>query len=226
MLRLDKDRWQALSPLLDQALDLDSAGREALCADVARQHPDLAVVLARLLREHDRLAGSAFLETSLTLDDAPPPTLAGYAVGPYTLEAPLGMGGMSTVWRARRSDGRFEGAVAVKLLNLALLGEGGDERFRREGTLLARVTHPHIARLLDAGVTSTGQPYLVLEYVEGARIDRFAEHQRLDPNRRFELFLQVAEAVAHRNGTSNRTPTGRRGRLRRNEKVAGTVQAR
>ncbi len=107
------------------------------------------------------MAGSAFLETSLTLDDAPPPTLAGYAVGPYTLEAPLGMGGMSTVWRARRSDGRFEGAVAVKLLNLALLGEGGDERFRREGTLLARLTHPHIARLLDAGVTSTGQPYLV-----------------------------------------------------------------
>jgi tetratricopeptide (TPR) repeat protein len=107
------------------------------------------------------------------------------------------MGGMSTVWRARRSDGRFEGAVAVKLLNLALLGEGGDERFRREGTLLARLTHPHIARLLDAGVTSTGQPYLVLEYVEGARIDRFADDRRLDPIGRLELFLQVAEAVAH-----------------------------
>ena len=197
MLRLDKDRWQALSPLLDQALELDSRGREALLADVARQQPELAAVLARLLSEHDRLAGSAFLETSLTLDEAPPPTLAGYAVGPYTLEAPLGIGGMSTVWRARRSDGRFEGAVAVKLLNLALLGEGGDERFRREGTLLARLTHPHIARLLDAGVTSTGQPYLVLEYVEGARIDRFADDRRLDPIGRLELFLQVAEAVAH-----------------------------
>jgi len=197
MLRLDKDRWQALSPLLDQALELDAAGRDALRADVARQQPELAVVLARLLSEHERLAESTFLETSLTLDDAPPATLAGYAVGPYTLEVPLGMGGMSTVWRARRSDGRFEGAVAVKLLNLALLEDGGDERFRREGTLLARLIHPHIARLLDAGVTSTGQPYLVLEYVEGTRIDRFAADRRLDPIGCLELFLQVAEAVAH-----------------------------
>jgi len=192
MPRLDKDRWRALSPLLDQALELDSAGREGLLADVAGQQPELAAVLARLLTDHDRLAESDFLETSLTLDDTPPPTLAGHAVGPYTLEAPLGMGGMSTVWRARRSDGRFEGAVAVKLLNLALLGEGGDVRFRREGTLLARLTHPHIARLLDAGVTSTGQPYLVIEYVEGARIDRFAEERGLDPIGRLELFLQVA----------------------------------
>jgi tetratricopeptide (TPR) repeat protein len=85
----------------------------------------------------------------------------------------------------------------VKLLHLALLGEGGDVRFRREGTLLARLTHPRIARLLDAGVTSTGQPYLVLEYVEGARIDRFADDRRLDLVGRLELFLQVAEAVAH-----------------------------
>ena len=74
MLRLDKDRWQALSPLLDQALDLDSVGREALLADLAREQPELAVVLRRLLSEQDRLAGSDFLETSLTLDDTPSPT--------------------------------------------------------------------------------------------------------------------------------------------------------
>jgi len=195
MFRLDREHWRELSPLLDQALDLDAAARNALLADLERRRPELALVLARLLSGHDQLLGSGFLETSLRLDDAP--TLAGHTVGPYTLEAPLGMGGMGTVWRARRSDGRFEGAVAVKLLNLALLGEHGDERFQREGTLLARLTHDHIARLLDAGVTSTGQPYLVLEFVDGTRIDRFADDQRLDPTGRLELFLQVLDAVAH-----------------------------
>lgn len=197
MLRFDQDHWRALSPLLDEALDLDARARGAWLSELERQRPDLATVLERLLKEHDRLRGSDFLESSLTVDDTPSPSIAGHAVGPYTLEAPLGIGGMGTVWRARRSDGRFEGCVAVKLLNLALLDRRGDERFRREGTLLARLAHPHIARLLDAGVTATGQPYLVLEYVDGVRIDRFADERRPDPLKRLELFLQVADAVAH-----------------------------
>lgn len=197
MFRLDKDRWRVLSPLFDEALDLHADARQALLADLARQRPDLAEMLARLLNDHDRLVRSDFLESSPAVEDTPGASLAGYAVGPYTLEAPLGMGGMGTVWRGRRSDGRFEGVVALKLLNLALLGQRGDERFRREGTLLARLTHAHIARLLDAGVTSTGQPYLVLEYVDGIRIDRFADERRHDFVARVELFLQVADAVAH-----------------------------
>jgi serine/threonine-protein kinase len=197
MLRFDKDRWRTLSPMLDHALDLNAEARAAMLADVVRQDPDLAELLRALLIEHDRLADSDFLETALPIGHAPVPSLAGHGVGPYTLEVPLGMGGMGTVWRARRSDGRFEGSVAVKLLNLALLDRQGDQRFKREGTLLARLAHPHIARLLDAGVTSTGQPYLVLEHVDGVRIDRFADERRLSVNKRLELFLQVADAVAH-----------------------------
>jgi serine/threonine-protein kinase len=107
------------------------------------------------------------------------------------------MGGMGTVWLARRSDGRFEGQAAVKFVNLAVWDRLGHERFRREGTLLARLSHPHIARLLDAGITQTGQPYLVLEYVEGTRIDRHAAERGLDAAARLDLFLQVADAVAH-----------------------------
>ena len=197
MLRLEKDHWRTLSPLFDQALDLDAGGRARLLADLERERPDLAPTLARLLKEHDRLLGSDFLESTAAIDGTPLPSLAGHAVGPYRLEAPLGVGGMGTVWRAVRSDGRFEGSVAIKLLNLALLDQQGDERFRREGTLLARLAHPHIARLLDAGVTATGQPYLVLEYVDGIRIDRFADERRLDAVERLELFLRVCDAVAH-----------------------------
>ena len=74
------------------------------------------------------------------------------------LEVPLGQGGGGSVWRARREDGRYDGAVAIKLLHLSLLGGAGAKRFEREGQILARLTHPHIAHLLDAGVTAGGQP--------------------------------------------------------------------
>jgi serine/threonine-protein kinase len=104
---------------------------------------------------------------------------------------------MGTVWLARRSDGRFEGTAAVKLLNLALFDPVGAERFRREGTVLARLNHPGIARLLDAGVTDERQPYLVLEYVEGRRIDHACDAQRLTPEQRIRRLLDVLGPVAH-----------------------------
>ena len=95
------------------------------------------------------------------------------------------------------ATGDSKGRLPLKFVNLALLDAAGQERFRREGTLLARLSHPNIARLLDAGVTAAGQPFLVLEYVEGTRIDRFAADRRLGIDARLALFLQVADAVAH-----------------------------
>jgi len=91
-------------------------------------------------------------------ENRPAVTLAGLEIGAYTLERMLGQGGMGSVWLASRTDGRFEGRAAVKLMNLAQLSPAGQERFRREGTVRARLTHPGIARLLDAGVASSGQP--------------------------------------------------------------------
>jgi serine/threonine-protein kinase len=104
---------------------------------------------------------------------------------------------MGTVWLARRADGHFEGEAAVKLLNLALLSSSGQKRFRREGSVLARLTHPNIARLLDAGVASAGQPYLVLERVDGVPLDEYARDHALSRQAVIELFLQVHRAVAH-----------------------------
>ena len=103
------------------------------------------------------------------------PSLEGQVVGAYRLNSLIGQGGMGSVWLAERCDGRFEGRVAVKLLNIALIGRDGEERFRREGNFLAKVTHPHIARLIDAGVSAGSQPYLVLEHVNGQPIDRYCD---------------------------------------------------
>jgi hypothetical protein len=104
---------------------------------------------------------------------------------------------MGTVWLAHRSDGRFEGRAAIKLLNAALIGQPWEQRFIREGSLLARLQHPHIAHLIDAGIAPGGQPFLVLEHVEGARIDRYCEERALGIEGRVRLFLNVLDAVIH-----------------------------
>ena len=197
MFSVDKALWRSLSPLLDIALDLEAAAQKDLLADLRRDSPALADALTELLADCERMRVHPFLETSAEVAADSPTSVAGHRAGGYTLVRPIGAGGMGAVWLARRSDGRFEGLAAVKLLNLSILSRLGEDRFRREGSMLARLSHPNIARLLDAGVTAAGQPYLVLEYVEGLRIDRYAAEQRLDVGARLDLFLQVADAVAH-----------------------------
>jgi len=187
-----------LEPLLDQALDLAPAERGPWLARLRAERPDVAEELERLLAAETQLDQRGFLDQRIAGPlGAAGAGLTGLRVGAYTLDRLLGQGGMGTVWLARRTDGRFEGDAAVKLLNLALLDPVGSERFRREGTLLARVNHPHIARLLDAGVTDGGQPFLVLERVQGERIDQYCDAQRLSPARRITLFLDVLGAVGH-----------------------------
>ena len=196
--QLDRHLWAQLSPLIDQVLDLDGAARAAYLASLEAERPDLAAALGRLLAAHDRAAAEDFLAVGPSMAATPAADgLAGFRVGAYALERPLGMGGMGTVWLGRRSDGQFTGTVAVKLVNLAMLDAGAVDRFSREASILARLTHPNIARLYDAGVTPMGQPYLVLEYVEGQRIDQYADARTLDVRARLGLFLQVADAVAH-----------------------------
>ncbi|MFL6630320.1 MAG: protein kinase domain-containing protein [Vitreoscilla sp.] len=109
----------------------------------------------------------------------------------------IGHGGMGTVWLARRTDGRYEAEVAIKFLRSGLFGHGDAARFQREGSILARLSHPNIARLLDAGVMADGaQPYLVLEYIDGEPIDEFCHRLALSVEARLRLMLDVLAAVA------------------------------
>jgi serine/threonine protein kinase/tetratricopeptide (TPR) repeat protein len=197
MPQLDRRLWQALSPLLDQALDLTPDERPAFLALLRSSDPALADALEELLADNLQVLTSSFLETPVATARELAPSLAGQAIGAYTLDRPLGMGGMGTVWLARRSDGRFEGKVALKLVNLAVFDPAAKAQFAREGTMLARLAHPNIGRLFDAGVTAAGQPFLVLEYVDGTRIDHYADSRRLTVRARLGLFAQVADAVAH-----------------------------
>ena len=191
MATFDRARWQSLEPLLDHALDLPPEERDAWLATLSGESPSLAADVAALLGAEAAADERGFLATPFET------SIEGHELGDWKLERPLGQGGMGTVWLATRADGRFEEKVAVKILNLAFLTSRGRERFHREGSLLARLAHPGIARLLDAGLSDSGQPYLVLEHVDGQEIDIFADQHALSREERIRLFLQVLAAVEH-----------------------------
>jgi eukaryotic-like serine/threonine-protein kinase len=192
---IDPERWRKASPYLERALTLPDGERAAWLAALRERDPALAADVQELVEEHTELARAEFLETT---GPAHPGShaAAGQVIGPYTLVSPLGQGGMGTVWLARRSDGRYERNVAVKFPSIALSTSAG-ERFKREGSFLGRLVHPHIADLIDAGVAADGQPYLVLEHVDGQPIDRYCAESGLGVEARVRLFLDVLAAVAH-----------------------------
>ncbi len=192
------DWWQAVSPHLDELLDVPEQERSAWLESLRGRNPALAAQLEALLNEHEAVVQESFLD----LGPAVPafPAMAGRAVGAYKLIEPIGEGGMGSVWLAERSDGRFERRVAIKFLSIAL-AQRGQERFKREGEILGRLSHPHIAELIDAGVADSGQPFLVLEHVDGQPIDIYCDERGLAVEARIRLVLDVLSAVqfAHAN---------------------------
>ena len=196
MLKGEGESWRTVSAYLDTALELSSDERVVWLASLRAEHPAIAERVAGWLAELDAMRSVGFLED--VADVLPARTaLAGVQVGAYRLVEPIGQGGMGSVWLAERSDGRFQGRVAVKLLNAALVGHAGEERFAREGNILARLAHPQIAHLIDAGLSPVGQPFLVLELVNGEEIDRYCNGRQLGVAARVRLFLDVLAPVAH-----------------------------
>jgi serine/threonine-protein kinase len=183
-----------VSPHLERALDVPDEERGPWLASLREEDAALADDLAALLERHATLERQGFLEGAAP---TPAPSLAGQTLGDYTLRSLLGQGGMGSVWLADRSDGRYEGQAAAKLLNASLVGQDGEARFKREGSILARLRHPNIAHLIDAGMSKAGQPYLILERVDGVRIDRYCDERRLPIEARIRLFLDVLAAVSH-----------------------------
>lgn len=196
--------WPRLSALLDESLELDAAGKIDLIARTRAEDHLLGNELAWLLDSgEDTSQWSAIAAstpfTSL-LNEALFATthsdMSGRRFGPWTLVERIGHGGMGDVWRADRSDGLFKGDAAIKLLRSDLPASRLAARFARERTVLARLNHPNIARLLDAGLAHE-QAYIVLELVDGLPLLDFAHQHAPTVAERVRLIRDVTRAVEH-----------------------------
>jgi len=197
---MDPDRWQRVKELFEAALGRDPTARDAFLEECCGDDPALLGEIRSLIRAHD--AGGAMdramdrMNTSLHRR-SPTEALEDRQIGPYKLVDELGHGGMGRVFLADRADGQFDQQVALKWLGVACPSPEAADRFLAERQILATLTHPNIARLLDGGVTEAGRPYFVMEAVEGQRIDTYCNAGQLSIRERLHLVLDVCDAVQY-----------------------------
>jgi hypothetical protein len=203
--RLDLERWRRVEEVLDAALACEpyewDAVLAARCGDDAELRCEVEKYLARVAAAEKFLVTPPSAVAALLVADgqdvASGNRYVGRRIGSYRVVRQIGRGGMSRVFLAERADGQFAQQVAIKLLRAGFDSDVDVERFRSERQILASLSHPNIARLLDGGVTDDGLPYLVLEYVEGEPIDRYCASHGLTTRARLELLLEVADAVQY-----------------------------
>ncbi|MEZ4425207.1 MAG: tetratricopeptide repeat protein [Gemmatimonadota bacterium] len=191
---MSSESWDRLATVFFRALELPATERarflDQACAGDAAFRREVESVLDA------HLAVDASGGAEPVREEAPPaPRVSGTRIGAYALEALIGRGGMGEVYRARRADAHYEQQVAIKLMRPGRDTEALLRRFATERQILARLQHPHIATLLDGGVTAEGEPYLVMQHVEGQPITAWANTQALPLERRLGLFLTVCDAV-------------------------------
>ena len=203
------ERWAQIRQIFDGALERSEVDRAAYLRVVCARDDDLRREVESLLASHDsagdfldkpaaNLAGSGqtLISSGIDIQEYPP----GHRVGAYELQKCIGRGGMGSVWLATRSDNEFKKKVAIKLVKRGMDTQEILRRFRLERQVLAGLTHPNIAALIDGGSTPDGLPYLVMEYVDGIRIDRYCEQHKSTITERLKLFRDVCAAVQYAHG--------------------------
>jgi serine/threonine-protein kinase len=197
---MEPDRWRRIKALFDAARERDPSEWDAFLEERCADDPALLDEVRSLLQAHDAEGPleRAMNRLNASLPRRPPTeSFEGRRIGPYKLVEELGHGGMGRVFLAERADGQFEQQVALKWLGVAFPSPEATERFLTERQILATLKHPNIARLLDGGVTKAGQPYFVMEVVEGQRIDAYCNAHQLSLRERLRLVLDVCDAVQY-----------------------------
>ncbi|MCH9650495.1 MAG: serine/threonine-protein kinase [Deltaproteobacteria bacterium] len=201
---MSSDSWRTLEEVFERAVELEGEEREAFLQQRCSDDEKLLQVLQSLLAS-DESAG-AYLEGPLAEAEveakpAASPLAKGHWVGPFQILEKLGEGGMSTVYRATRQDDTFHRQVALKVIRRGMESAETLRRLRIERQILARLEHPHIARLYEGGMTEEGLPYFVMELVDGVPIDHFCQQHQLSIDDRLELVKKICGAVqyAHQN---------------------------
>lgn len=195
----ESERFQLLSRLFDEAVEVDPARRAEWVAEACGADEALASDLHALLDADGETATDDLIGGMVANEAAALQTreLDGTRLGNWIVVKPIGEGGMGTVYLAERADGAYEAQAALKLVRGGIPSPQLDERFKTERQILAGLSHPGVAQLLDGGNTPDGTPYLVMEYIDGAPITRWCEEQDLDVESRLRLFLKVCDAVGY-----------------------------
>jgi eukaryotic-like serine/threonine-protein kinase len=199
------ERWEKIESIFHAALGKGAGERPEFLKQACAGDASIEREVTSLLAESDETV--AFLETpalqvaARTLAESPQARVRSHptAIGRYRIVRLLGEGGMGSVYEAEQSEPRR--TVALKIVKVGFATPERLKRFRQEGQILAGLAHPNIARLLDAGYTESGDPFLVMEYVEGLPVDQWCEQHHLDLPARLRLFQKLCEAVqfAHQN---------------------------
>ncbi|HEY2796415.1 MAG TPA: serine/threonine-protein kinase [Thermoanaerobaculia bacterium] len=195
------ERWRRVKSILDGALDRPPSERSAFIADASfgdqelqREVESLAALSDEDWNVFDAEQGARLASL---LEDSSPRSRIGERIGSYELLSELGRGGMGAVYLARRADDEFQQRVAVKLMRPGTASEDALRRFRGERQISASLEHPNIARLLDGGATEAGEPFFVMEFVEGEPLLEHCRRHGLSIRERLDLFRRICEAVQY-----------------------------
>lgn len=196
--------WQKVEQAVARAEEMPAAEFEKwlddFCLHDARLKNEIRLLLAVQADSENFLEKSAGEYAAAILPETDV-DFAGKIFGSYRIVREIGRGGMGAVFLAERTDGAFEQRVALKIVRQTFVDKRLAAHFKRERQILANLNHPNIARLLDGGVSAHGEPFLVMEFIEGETLLKFAAAQNLDTPRRLKIFLKICRAVAfaHRN---------------------------
>jgi eukaryotic-like serine/threonine-protein kinase len=198
---MNAELWKQVKTLFKEIVDLEPELRTERLESVKTENPLLYEELVSLLEadsmETSILDGYAIQQVDLS--ELVP--LEGVQVGPFRIEKQIGSGGMGNVYLAHRTMGGFEQTVALKLIKYGMGTEQAIRHFEDERSILARLQHPHIARLIDGGITEEDRPWFAMEYVEGIPISQYCREVKATLRERLDLFLMITSAVkyAHKN---------------------------
>ena len=198
---MDPQQWQRVKDVFAAAVERPAGDRAAFLDDACRGDADLRQEVESLLEadaEPAPLLDARIVDLAVALGARQEPGSAvGRLFGNHRIVGEIGRGGMGTVFLAERADGAFVNRVALKIIRQSLIDSDMERRFRRERQILASLNHPNIARLLDGGMAPHGEPFLVMEYVEGEPLPVHADRAGLGLHARLELFQKVCAAVAY-----------------------------
>lgn len=193
-------KWKKIKEIFTKALELQWDERDRFILDVCGDDKELMEEVLSLIEAHEQTGAldRSMEEIRFTaISNARTEHMKGEVIGNYRIIKELGHGGMGSVFLAERADGEYEQQVALKLHRNAFANEEQVQRFKSERQILASLNHDHIARLLDGGVTQNGQPFYVMEYVDGTPIDTYCRKHNLGIKERLTLFLDICSAVQY-----------------------------